>query len=326
MRRKGPYGDLSTNMELGLTSRARVKKGGCLGHQILVDDGAKNFLLASQPCSVLTDKCQTIEVDLVTGPGKVSLCGEHFIALKVLQRQSEIDRGPEVTRPKQCFPGKANADTPGALGEFEESLICAVCTVFSQDSNTSHTGSATAVETDTEARAASSASKKKKKKDKKDKKDSAETGPSGAPFSLGTSGPDTKFMVAGTAVSETEAAPDSDTKLEPPRSPPIAVAYSPSGRDIPLLPLATEITDFEGRWLRIMLTAERLRSLGFLPPEGQYPFKGLFVGMATDNPQAALLHLPLLSRFLEIPKAHVILQILGLQVRVIGPVCVCVCV
>ena len=136
-------------MKLSLTARTRVKKGGWLGHAILVDDGTTNFLLASQPCSVLADKCQTIEVELDNGPTDLSLCGEHLIALKVLQRQSEIDRGPEGPRPEQCFSGKASEDTPGSLGEFENSLIGTSFPLRQRASYTSHIGSATAVETET---------------------------------------------------------------------------------------------------------------------------------------------------------------------------------
>ena len=82
-------------MQYRLSPGTRLSRGSCIAHQLFVieEDGSE-YLLAEEACSAPSGRCKTVPVTLDAGVADVKLCGEHSLAHELLQRQSEIDRGP----------------------------------------------------------------------------------------------------------------------------------------------------------------------------------------------------------------------------------------
>ena len=253
-----------------------------------------------------------------TGEAGVKLCSEHSLAHEILQRQSEIDRGPRMRAPstEKRFSG-TTLDAPNTFNDSaEEQPVGMLRQSCDQFSKSSLLGSGTTTVTDTQT---------KKKKKKAASEPSKGTFPS--PYVQPPSYSD-NLLVAGISTVEGEGAASLPASVERAFTNPVSPsssahpqsmgqnansAFSPSGREIQLLPLAPELQDVTARWLRAynVISDNRLRTLGYMSPEGFFLFRVLFIGMARDNPNAAAMHVPEVNRFLEISKEDVMLSLVG---------------
>ena len=291
-------------MQYRLSPGTRLSRGGCIAHQLFVieEDGSE-YLLAEEACSAPSGRCKTFPVTLEAGVDDVKLCGEHSLAHELLQRQSEIDRGPSELEPKsERHPAGVTFDASNKPDSAPPSELEGMFVPPETAPHTSLLGSETA--------SVDTAIKPKKKKNKS--KQDAPVEPQGTPQNTWANVDLDDLLVVGNTAN---APPHSATRqFNTPVSPPTAMAtvFSPaSGREIPLLPLAPEVQDVKDRWLRVFISDNRLRTLGYMPSEGFFLFRCLFVGMARDNPNAAVLHIDRLNRYMEIVKEDVMLSLMG---------------